>query len=137
MDHCERSLTSRTSTGSRRSTINAESIVPVSRCVSVNPLLCNCRTTQATFSGRSLMISAVSWRGKPKPHVYPVVRIEIERLGLSGGELHGIDVPVVLSTEEEAEAEAARLNALNGSKGHRYLASLSRLYPEGRANRDR
>jgi hypothetical protein len=33
---------------------------------------------------------------------------------------------------EEARAEAQRLNALNGAKGMRYEAQVSRLYPEGR-----
>jgi hypothetical protein len=74
------------------------------------------------------------WRGKPKRHVYPIVRIEIDRLRVSGDELDGVDIPVVLATEEEALAEAARLNELNGRKGYRYFAWLSRLYPEGRAN---
>lgn len=77
-----------------------------------------------------------TWRGKPKRHVYPIVRIEIDRLRVSGDDLDGVDIPVVLTTEAEAEAEAARLNALNGSKGYRYFAWLSRFYPEGRANQD-
>jgi hypothetical protein len=77
------------------------------------------------------------WRGRPKRHVYPVVRIDpdnlaVDRTDLFPNGVDGIDVPIVLATEEEAEAEAARLNALNGHKGYRYYAWLSRFYPEGR-----
>ena len=74
------------------------------------------------------------WRGRPKRHVDPVVRIDPDNLAVDRTDLFpngvvGIDVPIVLATGEEAKAEAARLNALNGHKGYRYYAWLSRFYP--------
>jgi hypothetical protein len=77
------------------------------------------------------------WRGRPKRHVYPVVRVDpdnlaVDRTDIFPNGLVGIDIPIVLATQEEAEAEAARLNALNSDKGLRYYPWLSRFYPEGR-----
>ncbi len=75
--------------------------------------------------------------GQRECHVYPVVRVDLKWLDLDdGGELRGLEIPIVLPTEEEAEAEAARLNALNGGKGYRYYSWLSRFYPDGRGTRD-
>lgn len=78
------------------------------------------------------------WHGKPKRPVYPVLRvqpegIEFDRDDVLPDGLLGIDIPQVLPTYEEAQAEAARLNELNGHKGYRYYALASRFYPEGRA----
>lgn len=75
--------------------------------------------------------------GRAKRHVYPVIRIDaanlaVDRTDLFPDGLVGIDIPIVLPTQQEAEAEAARLNELNGHKGYRYYAWLSRFYPEGR-----
>lgn len=43
-----------------------------------------------------------------------------------------VSVVSVFFDLEEARREAARLNELNGDKGIRYEAQVSRLYPEGR-----
>lgn len=40
---------------------------------------------------------------------------------------HQVAVPKVFLSKDAADAEAARLNALNGAKGYRYLVQLSHL----------
>jgi hypothetical protein len=44
-----------------------------------------------------------------------------------------VTVKEIVSTLELAEAEVARLNALNGSKGCRYVWRATRLFPPGAA----
>jgi hypothetical protein len=77
------------------------------------------------------------WRGKPKTHVCAILRIDVDWFRIDDPEspdgLRGIDITEVLPTYEMAEAEAARLNALNGGKGYRYYAMTTRFYPEGRS----
>ena len=68
------------------------------------------------------------WRGKPKLQVYAVVRIDSDVPGDDA-----IAVPEVLPTLDQADAEVARLNGLNGGKGTRYFWLATRFYPEGRA----
>ncbi len=64
-----------------------------------------------------------------------VVNLAVDRPDIFANGLVGIDIPIVLPTEEAVEAEAAGLNALNSDKGYRYLAWMSRFYPEGRPGR--
>jgi hypothetical protein len=45
---------------------------------------------------------------------------------------NAVTVVSVFFDLEEARSEAQRLNALNGDKGMRYEAQVSRLYPQGR-----
>ena len=62
-----------------------------------------------------------------KVRVAVVIRID----SFVAGE-DGVTVVSVLYDLDEARAEALRLNELNGAKGMRYFAQVSRLYPEGR-----
>lgn len=63
-----------------------------------------------------------------KIRVAVVIRID----SFASGE-DAVTVVSVLYNLEEARAEAHRLNELNGAKGMRYYAQVSRLYPEGRS----
>ena len=44
-----------------------------------------------------------------------------------------VTVKEVVRSQEVAEAEVARLNALNEGKGVRYFWQTTRLFPEGRS----
>jgi hypothetical protein len=88
------------------------------------------------------MSDEFEWHGKPRRQVFAVVRVEPEWLSASepgdmaGEGLEGVTVQSVLPTPEDARAEAARLNALNGAKGCAYYWLATRYYPEGRAGTD-
>lgn len=45
-----------------------------------------------------------------------------------------VTVVSVLYDLDEARREVQRLNELNGAKGMRYFAQVSRLYPQGRGS---
>lgn len=79
------------------------------------------------------------WHGKPKRQVFAVVRVDPQWLKAeppgdewAGQGLDGVAVQAVLPTADDACAEAARLNDLNGSKGLMYYWMATRFYPEGR-----
>ena len=61
--------------------------------------------------------------------VFAVLRFESDAPAL---ELQ-VTVKEIVSTRELAEAEVARLNALNGSKGCHYIWQATRLFPPGAA----
>jgi hypothetical protein len=98
-------------------------------------------------AGRMTAVSEeFEWHGKPRRQVFAVLRVEREFLradtpGEWAGEgLDGVVVQSVLPTPEDAQAEARRLNELNGEKGCAYYWLATRYYPEGRsrtAGRDR
>jgi hypothetical protein len=62
-----------------------------------------------------------------KVRVAAVVRID----SFAAGE-DSVTVVSVFYDFDDARFEAQRLNELNGAKGMRYFAQVSRLYPEGR-----
>lgn len=59
--------------------------------------------------------------------VYAVLRFDPEMPSLE----HQVTVKEVLSSQELAEAEVARLNALNAAKGCRYSWQATRLFAPG------
>jgi hypothetical protein len=60
---------------------------------------------------------------KAKTQVYAIVRLDDSMISLEDG----ISVKEVVWSLEEAEAEVARLNELNGSKGSKYFFRTTRL----------
>jgi len=62
-----------------------------------------------------------------KVRVAAVIRLD----SFAAGE-DGVTVVSVLYDLDEARSEARRLNELNGAKGMKYFAQVSRLYPGGR-----
>ena len=60
---------------------------------------------------------------KAKTQVYAIVRLDDSMISLEDG----ISVKEVVWSLEEAEAEVARLNQLNGSKGSKYFFRTTRL----------
>jgi hypothetical protein len=67
-----------------------------------------------------------------KVRVAVVIRVDPHSFGGSN-----VTVVSVFFDLEEARLEALRLNELNGAKGLRYEAQVSRLYPEGRGGTTR
>ena len=62
---------------------------------------------------------------KPKTQVFAIVRIDEEYSAVALE--NRITVKEIVWSLEEAEAEVARLNELNGSKGCRYFWQTTRL----------
>jgi hypothetical protein len=65
---------------------------------------------------------------KAKTQVYAIVRLDDSMISLE----EGISVKEVVWSLEEAEAEVARLNELNGSKGSKYFFRTTRLIGDRR-----
>jgi hypothetical protein len=66
-----------------------------------------------------------------KVRVAVVIRIDSFAKGADDS---AVTVVSVFFDLDDARSEAQRLNELNGSKGMRYFAQVSRLYPEGRSS---
>jgi hypothetical protein len=71
----------------------------------------------------------VSRTHKEREQVWAVVRFD----GDVDDPAHAFTVKEIVRDQQLAEAEAARLNALNADKGCRYWATPTRLFPDGSA----
>lgn len=71
-------------------------------------------------------------------YVYVVFRVEPEIFQASEADDISalITIKEVLPSEEQADAEVQRLNALNSAKGVRYFFQNARHYPDGRKAND-
>jgi hypothetical protein len=56
-------------------------------------------------------------------HVFAIIRWDPDMAAVE----HQVTVTKIVQTEQIAEAEVQRLNALNSAKGCRYFAQLTRL----------
>jgi hypothetical protein len=66
--------------------------------------------------------------GRPRSRIFVVLRLD-DYPGAQIDKVELVTATKAFEDQGEAEAEADRLNALNGAKGARYFVRLARLQP--------